>query len=275
VYDSGGYSGRLTVVGCGLHPGHMTLEAKSHIEDADKVLLVAPNPLSIQHIIQLNPDTENLGQFYQSSDNRAQTYREMARYIVEQVQSGLNICTVFYGHPGVFVTSTHIAMQKLRELGYPVTMLPGVSADACLYADLGLDPAFSGCQSYEATQFLLTERNWDVSAALLLWQIGLVGEHTLTQQRPGEKGLQAITRLLSEQYPANHRICLYEAATIPGYTPRIEWLRLDELTGAQVFPHTTLYVPALRSVELVTERLDWLGLTIEDTRAWQDESRIE
>jgi len=29
-------------------------------------------------------------------------------------------------------------------------MLPGISAEDCLVADLGIDPASSGCQSYEA-----------------------------------------------------------------------------------------------------------------------------
>jgi hypothetical protein len=34
-------------------------------------------------------------------------------------------------------------------------MLPAISAEDCLFADLGVDPADHGCPSYEATDFLV------------------------------------------------------------------------------------------------------------------------
>jgi len=263
-------TGSLVIAGCGLHPGHMTLESKSHIESADKVLLVAPNPLSIHHIQTLNPRVENLGRFYDSEKNRAQTYHKMAQYVIEQVRAGFEICVVFYGHPGIFVTSTHLAQQTLDKEGYKVTMLPGISADACLFADLNLDPAFSGCQSYEATQFLLTQRNWDTGAALILWQIGLVGEHTLSKFQPGKQGPEALTQLLLQAYPEQHQVCLYEAPTMPGFQPRKEWLAIPDLKFAEVFPHTTLYIPADKPLEFVKERLAWLGIDESQTNAWRE-----
>ncbi|MCW9015510.1 MAG: SAM-dependent methyltransferase, partial [Kangiellaceae bacterium] len=171
--------GRLTIVGCGLHPGHMTMETESHIKNADIVLVVAPNPLSIQHIRQLNPNVENLGLLYEGDVNRLQTYHLMADRMVELASHGQNVCAIYYGHPGIFVLSTHMAREQLEEADIPVTMLPGISADACLFADLNLDPATTGCQSYEATQFLLSKRSIDTGASLILWQVGLVGEHTL------------------------------------------------------------------------------------------------
>jgi hypothetical protein len=39
-------------------------------------------------------------------------------------------------------------------------MLPGISAEDCLFADLGIDPGIYGCQSYEATDFLANGRPW-------------------------------------------------------------------------------------------------------------------
>ena len=268
--DSSQKKGTLTIVGCGLHPGQMTIEAKSHIENADRVLVVAPNALSIQQIRQLNDNIENLGRFYGDDRTRRQTYRAMALRMIEVVKEGLNVCTVFYGHPGIFVLSTHKAQHALESQGYQVRMLPGISADAALYADLNIDPATSGSQAYEATQFLLTHRVVDTAAALILWQIGLVGEHTLKVQSPGKKGLEAITRLLLEKYPRDHRVCVYEAATLPGFEARKEWVELNQLPEVKTQSISTLFVPPATELEFASERLEWLGLKDEDLAAWDE-----
>jgi hypothetical protein len=36
-------------------------------------------------------------------------------------------------------------------------MLPAVSAEDCLFADLGVDPGAAGCQSHEAADFLILD----------------------------------------------------------------------------------------------------------------------
>lgn len=261
--------GSLVIAGCGLHPGHMTLETRGYIEAADKVLVVAPNPLSIQHIRDINPKAENLGRFYGGGATRLETYHMMAEHMVELVEAGYHVCNIFYGHPGIFVTSTHLAAKTLKEKDLPVKMLPGISADACLYADLNVDPASKGCQSVEATQFLLTERAIDTCSDLLIWQIGLVGEHTLKSREPGKHGLTAITRLLSQHYPEDHQICLYQAPTLPGFEPVTDWLALKDLPQAKVSVPTTLYVPACSELVFAKDRLAWLGLTMDDLSAWK------
>jgi len=81
---------------------------------------------------------------------------------------------VFYGHLGVFVFATHEAMAILRDDGYRVEMLPGISAEDCLYADLSIDPATHGCQVYEATDFLIRRRKIDPAVPVILWQVGWV-----------------------------------------------------------------------------------------------------
>ncbi|MET1255452.1 SAM-dependent methyltransferase [Aliikangiella maris] len=262
--------GALTIVGCGLHPGQMTLETQSIIENSQKVLVVAPNALSIHHIQQLNKNVENLGRFYEGDVTRLETYRLMTARMVELVKQGYSICTVFYGHPGIFVLSTHQAFEILRNQGYEVKMLPGISADACLFSDLNIDPSTTGCQSYEATQFLLTQRSFDTSAALILWQIGLVGEHTLKVQSPGEYGLSAMTKLLTKHYPANHQVCLYEAPTLPGFAPRMDWLELTQLPQAEVKSISTLFIPACTDLIFAIERLTWLNLAEEDLSSWDE-----
>jgi hypothetical protein len=55
-------------------------------------------------------------------------------------------------------------------------MHAGISADATLFADLGLDPSTPGCHSLEATDFLIRRRTPDVGAHVLLWQVECVGD---------------------------------------------------------------------------------------------------
>ncbi len=54
-------------------------------------------------------------------------------------------------------------------------MEPGISAEDCLYADLGLDPGTYGCQHYEASNLMFYQRTIDTAAYLILWQPGVAG----------------------------------------------------------------------------------------------------
>jgi Tetrapyrrole (Corrin/Porphyrin) Methylases len=79
----------------------------------------------------------------------------MVNRIIKYVKRDLRVCAVFYGHPGVFCTPSHESIRIARKLGYRATMLPAISAEDCLFADLGVDPGKHGCQSFEATDFLV------------------------------------------------------------------------------------------------------------------------
>ena len=54
----------------------------------------------------------------------------------------------------VFVQPSHESIAIARLEGFSARMLPGISAEDCLFADIGLDPGKDGCQSFEATDFL-------------------------------------------------------------------------------------------------------------------------
>ena len=82
---------------------------------------------------------------------------------------GHRIVAAFYGHPGVFTYPTDESIRRARAEGYHARMLAGISAEDCLIADLGVDPARNGCQSYEATDFLLNSRTIDALAQFILW----------------------------------------------------------------------------------------------------------
>ena len=90
--------------------------------------------------------------------------------------AGARVCAVLYGHPGIFAWASHEAMARVRAAGLPARMLPAVSALDCLLADLGIDPATTGLQTYEATYFFVRRPAVDPHATLVLLQVGMLGE---------------------------------------------------------------------------------------------------
>ena len=65
--------------------------------------------------------------------------------MLQEVRLGKVVVGVFYGHPGIFVAPSHRAISIARAEGYEAKMLPAVSAEDSLYADLGVDPSRCGC----------------------------------------------------------------------------------------------------------------------------------
>src|SRR3546814_1109537 len=103
------------------------------------VVFCLADPCVLAMIQGLRPDAINLGRHYPPGKDRRQTYREIDEAIMAEVRAGKQVCAVFYGHPGVFTDVPHRVVRRAREEGIPARMEPGISAEACLYADLNLD----------------------------------------------------------------------------------------------------------------------------------------
>ena len=137
---------------------------------------------------------------YEEGASHRAAYERMAEAILEPVRAGKRVCAVFYGHPGVFVLPSHDAISRARAEGFDATMLPGVSAEDCLVADLGVDPARNGLQSYEAGDFLRRRPVIEPTTALVLWQIGVVGARTHTAN-VSAPALAELVELLARALP--------------------------------------------------------------------------
>lgn len=237
--------GSLVVVGSGIKSiAHITTETRNTIKQADKVLYILADYLTKQWIVQQNPTAEDMHRFYANDKPREQSYQEMIAYSLQFVQQGLHVCVVYYGHPGVFCTPGHESVRQARAGGYQAEMLPGISAEDCLFSDLLLDPV-RGCQSFEATDFLVYHRQFDPRCLLILWQIGVTGH--LDFQRNGyqhRRGVEVLTQYLQQFYPASHVVTVYEAATYNVCEPVIQHVALGDLPEAQISSVSTLLVPA-------------------------------
>jgi hypothetical protein len=125
-------------------------------------------------------------------------------------------------------------------------MLPAISFEDCLFADLGVDPGVSGRLMYEATDFLVRPRTVDSTAALVLLQVGAIG---LTRfalgDTPHREGLRLLAEALQQHFPADHRVALYRMPQLPMFDPTIEWLPLAEIAAGSLSVVSTLFVPPL------------------------------
>src|SRR5436309_4431878 len=178
------------------------MEALAWMQRADEIIHLVADPVAEALIASLKPGKEfTLQGFYGEGKPRAESYNEMIEFILSRVRAGVLVCGAFYGHPGVCAYPPHESIRRARAEGYAAFMLPGISSEDCLFADLGVDPAVGGCQSYEATDFLLNNVSIDASSQLVLWQIGTLGDWTYQTQHYDIRAMPLLVRKLSRFYP--------------------------------------------------------------------------
>jgi precorrin-6B methylase 1 len=256
--------GRLVCVGTGMRmAGQITPMAQSCIETADVVVAAASNIFQRKWLQGLAKEYICLASHYdvveEEGKNRRDTYRNMTATIMEQVRAGKNVCAAFYGHPGIFACISHMAIKEARAAGYEAYMEPGISAEDCLVADIGIDPGAYGMQSMESTQFMIYQRPIDPSGLLILWQPGLAGDLTLKRFDTEPARLQIMVDKLARHYPLDHEVILYEAATNPFEKTRIDRLPLRDLPAAPLKQITTLVIPPAQAFVRDEETIALLG----------------
>jgi uncharacterized protein YabN with tetrapyrrole methylase and pyrophosphatase domain len=258
-------TGTLIVVGSGIKAvGHLTADAIHWIRRADKVLHVLADAVTERTIAAMNPGAESMKPLYGADRRRRATYEAMVERMLAEVRTGAVVCAVFYGHPGVFVLPSHAAVRRAREEGHTAMMLPGISAEDCLIADLGLDPARIGWQTFEATDFLVHRRGLDPASGLVLWQIGAVGNLGLQREGFHRPGLARLVEVLTATYGLDHEVVVYEAAVLPTCEPLIHRAPLRNLLDAPITALSTMYVPPCRVAALDLEMVAALGLSPSD-----------
>lgn len=243
-------SGALICVGTGmLLGGHLTPRARHEIEQADIVFALLYDGLFELWLRQLNPRLESLQPYYQQGLPRRASYDRMVDRLLASAEAGQRTCGAFYGHPGVFACVPHEAVRRARAKGLVAYLEPGISAEDCLYADLGLDPGDVGCQHFEANQFVLYRRRVDTSALLVIWQVGVLGDQSLARHRTAPEYRELLVEVLLRDYPPTHEVILYRAASSPLEPAHVRRLVLAALPQADVDQTDTLVVLPLHPLQ--------------------------
>lgn len=256
-------TGSLVCVGTGMTLGsHISPLSRSYIEQADVVFVLVADGITEKWVEQMNADVRSLQPYYLEGKSRMISYQEMVAVMLTEVKAGKKVVGAFYGHPGVFAWVPHNAIKQARELGFTAHMEPGISAEDCLYADLGIDPGTYGCQHYETSQFMFYKRNIDTASYLVLWQVGVAGDRSLAKFSTDAAYREILVELLTDYYPPEHKVILYEAVSLPIQQPRIVHLQLSALPEAKMDLKTTLVIPPATKMQLnstLLKRLEMLS----------------
>jgi len=252
---------KLIVVGSGIKSiAHLTEETKVVIQKADKVLYLV-NEENLKSWIQREAqEAESLEPIYFKFHKRTDSYHHITTHIVNEYQKFKTLCVVLYGHPTVFAESALNAVKMIKADKGNAFILPAVSSMDCLFSDLEIDPGEQGCFIIDATELLIYERSVDIHAHNLFCQISNLGMYDIKQTQK----LNVLCDYLSNYYPQNTPVCIYEAATLPLRKPRIEWVKLHELKQVEVKPASTLYVPPITQKAISKKYLALLGMDIQD-----------
>ncbi|SFR96054.1 Tetrapyrrole (Corrin/Porphyrin) Methylases [Dyella sp. OK004] len=241
--------GSLACVGMGMTLGsHLTPLARSHIEQADVIFAGLSDGVVEMWLQRMHPDVRSLQPYYQEGKSRLKTYKQWVNLMMTEVRADKRVCGVFYGHPGIFAWSPHKVIEVARAEGFAAHMEPGISAEDCLYADLGIDPGRYGCQHFEATQLLLYKRRIDPTGYLVLWQVGLVGDLSMTRFQTGPAYRQVLVDQLSQDYSLDHEVIIYRGATLPIEKPRIRRVALRDLPHVPLTSEESVVLPPAESL---------------------------
>lgn len=245
---AGARAGKLVLVGSGIKGvGHFTLEGLGHVEAADIVYYAVADPtteLFIQEHAKKSIDLYNL---YGNGKPRRDTYTQMAEKLLESLRDGKYVVGVFYGHPGIFVSPAHRALQIAWLEGFDAQMLPGVSAIDCMSADLSVDPSRPGLQILEATDLLLRERTLFTDGHVVLFQVGSVGDMGFNFTGFKDTKFPMLVKKLEEIYGEDHQLTHYIAPQFSIVDPRIDRFTIRELWDPKVQKKingiSTFYIP--------------------------------
>lgn len=255
----------LVVVGSGIKFfSHLTTESKSYIQQSDIVLYLVNDPAMKEWIRMNNANTESLDLLYTKYHLRIDSYRAITDYILQTLKKIQHVCVVFYGHPCIFSRPGLDAVIEARRQGYYAKVLPGISAEDCLMADLLIDTGVSGYQSFEATDFLLHRRQFDPASHLMLWQVDVIGVLDHAMQHKDNKGRKILANYLSQYYNDDHVVVCYEAAQYPSFEPLIQKMKLTNLPSGNFSPISTLYIPPSRQTHYDRIMAKELGISIEE-----------
>lgn len=251
----------LTIAGCGIKfMSHLSIEAKAAIERADKLFYLVNEPAMRSWLRDHHPDCISLEYIYEQHQLRKHAYQAMTTTIIQALSSQQSICVVLEGHPTVFAQPALDAAIQAKQAGYSTHILPGISAEDYLFAELHIDPGSSGCLSYEATDFLVHKRVFGVCSHLILWQVSVIGMLKHDPSHQHQKGTQVLMEYLSDYYDAEHQVILFEGSQYPHIASRIETLPLKNLPHANISRITTLYIPPARLPIKDENMLKKLGL---------------
>src|SRR4051794_41924768 len=96
---------------------------------ADRLFFLVAEPATRLWLESLFPAAETLDDVFWDGRPRQDAYDDIVERLLASVRQGEDVCAAFYGHPGVFVYSSHEAVRRGRAGGLKARKLPGGQAE--------------------------------------------------------------------------------------------------------------------------------------------------
>lgn len=229
----------------------MTYEVQSVIQQCDCVIYLVNDPAMKRWISENSKKSISLDSVYFGFEQRRDAYEALCHETIRIARQYESACFVTYGHPLFLSNLTEKVVAKIENELLPISIdiLPGISSLDALFCDLRLDPV-GGLQAYEATDFINNSYLINANSHLILWQIGVVGIHSIIKNDEDlvsnierNRALFLMQRKLMEVYDVNHPIILYVASMYPS----VPYERIDTVLGqigSENIPRlATAYIP--------------------------------
>lgn len=256
---------KIALIGSGIKTiSHLTTEAKTYIEHADCVLYLINEPIFESWLIKHSKKCMSLEKYYFLHEKRSDSYKKIIAKIISLSKKYDFISVVLYGHPVVFSSLGIDTIKKAQKQNIETVILPGISTEDCLFADLEIDPSQNGCFSVEATNFIIFDDVINVFSDLIIWQVGIIGNIGSVFNKNSKDGLALIQKKLLQTYSPEHEIILYEASLYPGVQSKIVKFPLQYLMEQDMSSLSTLYVPAKKRKTINRNLFSKLNLKIDD-----------
>lgn len=249
----------IYVLGTGINAyRQVTKEVEAALAESDKIFAVQHQSVVFDYLEEFSAEVINLYDLYEPGVSRATAYEKTTEHVIQGAKEANGpVAYAMYGHPMIFVSSSHQIQEKAPEQGLNVETLAGISSLDCLYAEFGIDPADHGMQIYDATTMLLKEHPLRTDVPALLLQIGAVESGLYSEKSSKPERFTRTKEYLEQYYPSNHTIYLLQAASYPFTESKKIPVMVKNLESKynQINHAKTLFLPQVEEREVQNKEL--------------------
>lgn len=239
---------RISIIGAGLRPEHLTEEAKIRLAKAHRVYYSQyGHEAAVKlHSVNLAAEWINLEEDeYRLGMRRSGMYKRMAVKILRAAETHFPVAVLQPGSAIVIDTVTQIVLRKASSRGWRVEVMPGISSIEALLCKMGFDVA-QGLQVVLAQDLVLRRVALSPKMATVIMQPGYydtrfyAGDPISRPQR-----FSCLADELARSYPLDTPLALVLLPIASIGTATVVWCCLEHFPQFHryICPFHTIFIP--------------------------------
>jgi precorrin-2 methylase len=172
---------QLSLIGVGFREGEVTIRALAALRRATKIYYYheSSGPAWLKRLF---PDAVDIFSATQGDPaERRHRYENTVELLLSEARAGHTVAAAFYGSAAHYACISHMAVQRAREQGLNVQIVPGISSYETLICDLAGHPVAGkavncrGVCVVTAREYLCDPARFPTFVPLVLLMVGHVG----------------------------------------------------------------------------------------------------